>query len=99
MTQNLMFKCSQPFPSSSLLRISLFLFFQCFIFSLPKEAVFWQAEGEAKFIYRIMDTQGEGGEEQKPQRSMWRESELGGSHFALSTLQLLKSEKELERKE
>lgn len=65
--------------------------------SLPKEVVFSLAEREAKFFYRLMDTQREGGE-QKSQRSVLRESELEGGYFAERALQLLKSGKELERK-
>lgn len=43
-----------------------------------------------------MDTQGVGGEEQKSQRTVWRERKLGGGHFVESIQQLLKGEKERE---
>lgn len=50
------------FPApSSLLKIkikSVFVFSVLHFLSLPKEVVFWVAEREARFLSRIMDTQG-----------------------------------------
>lgn len=59
--------------------------------------VFWVTEKETKFNGHP----GEGGQEQKLQRPIWRESELGeGRSFCRErALQLLRGEKELERKE
>lgn len=72
----------------------MYSFFPCSIFS---QVVFSLAEREAKFFYRLMDTQREGGE-WKSQRSALRERELEGGYFAERALQLLNGGKEFERK-
>ena len=85
----------QPAKDKSMFALSVFHFL-----SLPKEVVFWVAEREAKFICRIMDTLGKE-DKNRNRRDLCGEKvnlERRG-HFAEKALQLLRGEKELERKE
>ena len=67
----------------------------CFL-SLPKEVVFWLAGREAKFIYRIKTTQGK--KKNRNHRDLCGEKVNSREVILQRALQLVKGEKELERK-